>query len=93
MKLDLKLNYLNTAIDNGQAIAKPTPDFKRLRDTSHLCLHATQAFLEETVGEEETKDLDLKSLSSNLSRVFEWFHHAYNASQRQDSTQETASGF
>lgn len=92
--LDLQLNYLNTPTGNGRTITQPVPDFKCLRNTAHLCLHATQAFLEEIVSEtQEPRELDIESLNSNLSKLFEWFHHAYNASQRHYSTQHQASGF
>lgn len=92
--LDLQLNYLNPSTSNSQTLSKPGPNFKGLRDTAHLCLHATQAFLEEIVREtQDSIDLDLELLYNNLSKLFEWFHHAYNASQRHYFIQEPASGF
>lgn len=66
--LDSQLNYSNFSFTNTQ----PVTNFRYLRDASHLCLHATQAFLEEVVNYPD------KHQQQFFNALYEWFHNAHN---------------
>lgn len=71
--LDSQLNYLNFSLTNTQ----PITNFRYLRDASHLCLHATQAFLE------KVNNYPDKHQQQFLNALYEWFHNAHNVYQQE----------
>ncbi len=77
--LDLQINYSGSISGNAQANTESSPNFTSLRDTAHLCLHATRAFLEEVTNNYQRANLDIESLSNGLDILFEWFHSAHHA--------------
>ena len=94
--LELQLSYLasftksfrtqrstETASNDAlsQTQAKPGINFTDLRDAAHLCLHATQIFLEEVVNCQGFNLLDLERQQQMLNALFEWFHDAHNVYQ------------
>jgi len=95
--LELQLSYLNSFAKSSrtqrsagatsgvalpQAQTKPGINFTDLRDASHLCLHATQIFLEEVVNYQGFNLLDLERQQQMLNALFEWFYDAHNVYQR-----------
>lgn len=78
--LDLQLNY--SQFSNGSASDPETVsiNFTRLRDTSHLCLHTTQTFLEEVVRH-SLNSASLASSQNRLTSLYEWFHNAHRLYQ------------
>lgn len=77
--LELQRSYLNSA--NSLTPAKPGINFTELRDAAHLCLHATQSFLEEVVNHQDVNFLDIDSQQQILNVLYEWFHNAHNVYQ------------
>lgn len=86
--LDLYLNYSepsNISANNPEIL---TINFTRLRDTSHLCLHATQAFLEEVMHHYKFSSSSLASQQERLTSLYEWFHNAHRLYQLQRSQKQ-----
>lgn len=70
--LDIQLNYLNLKEQSSQI------NFTYLRDAAHLCLHATQVFLEEVIGDCQTTELtDIEERQQILNALYEWFYNAH----------------
>ncbi|KJH70350.1 DUF5677 domain-containing protein [Aliterella atlantica] len=69
--LDIQLNYLHSKEQSSQI------DFTALRDAAYLCLHATQAFLEEVFGDCQTEINDLEEEQQTLNALYEWFYNAH----------------
>lgn len=84
--LELKLSYLNSFAKRAGTKAKPGINFTCLRDASHLCLHATQSFLEEVVNHQKLDLPDIESQQQILNLLYEWFHNAHNVYQQHCST-------
>lgn len=72
--LDVRLNYFNAI--RSQEIEPQKIDFQQLRDASHLCLHATEVFLEE-IQIIADKRAEILQKQQDLSKFFEWFYQAY----------------
>lgn len=68
--LDLQLNYFQGAEQSSQI------NFTYLRDAAHLCLHATQVFLEEVVDRQKA-DVDVEDRQQILNALYEWFYNAH----------------
>jgi len=77
--LDAKINYSTTDF-----AAEPVVNYKRLRDTAHLCLHVTRAFIEEIVSQ-DVQNFDQAQLDQDLNALFVWFYDAYATFQVQFS--------
>lgn len=69
--LDIQLNYLHSKEQSSQI------DFTALRDAAYLCLHATQAFLEEVFGDCQTEINALEEGQQTLNALYEWFYNAH----------------
>lgn len=69
--LDIQLNYLNFKEQSSQI------NFTYLRDAAHLCLHATQAFLEEVVNDFPTQLTDTEERQQIFNALYEWFYNAH----------------
>lgn len=80
--LDIQLNYLNSSITPPN-LKHPGIDFRQLRDTSHLCLHATQALLEEVLCYPSVNSSEIEPHQQSLNLLYEWFHQAYYVYQQQ----------
>jgi len=52
--LDLQLSYLNSFDKSSRTQAQTSINFTNLRD-AHLCLHATQTFIEEVVNHQMSR--------------------------------------
>jgi hypothetical protein len=76
--LDLQLNYLNSSTEISTK-QQPGTNFRYLRDTTHLCLFAAQALLEEVIGCQEIELSEIKHQKEFLNVLYEWFHNAYIA--------------
>jgi hypothetical protein len=83
--LELKLSYLNSFATRAGTKAKPGINFTCLRDASHLCLHATQSFLEEVVNHQQVNLPDIESKQQILNLLYEWFHNAHKVYQQRCS--------
>jgi len=57
--LDLQLSYLNS-LTKARTQAQTSINFTNLRDAAHLCLHATQTFIEEVVNHQDVKAADIE---------------------------------
>lgn len=79
--LDLQLNYLDFFTKSSHTKPQSTINFTHLRDASHLCLHATQAFLEEVASHQNAKVSDIEGKQQTLNSLYEWFHNAHKAYQ------------
>lgn len=77
--LDLQLNYLNSFTEISPTKERSHPNLMYLRDTSHLCMLASQALLEEVDGDGKIQLLETKRQQQLLNTLYEWFHNAYNA--------------
>jgi len=58
--LDLQLSYLNSFDKSSRTQAQTSINFTNLRDAAHLCLHATQTFIEEVVNHQDVKAADIE---------------------------------
>lgn len=85
--LDLQLSYLNSFDKNSRTQAQTGINFTTLRDAAHLCLHATEIFLEE-VNNQDINTTDIEHHQQLLNMLYEWFHNAHNLYQLHDSIQE-----
>jgi hypothetical protein len=79
--LDLQLSYLNTFDKSSRTQAQTGINFTNLRDAAHLCLHATQTFIEEVVNHQDVKVAEVLSQQQILNVLYEWFHNAYHIYQ------------
>lgn len=79
--LELQLDYLNSLTKSSSSKAQPGINFTYLRDASHLCLHATQAFLEEVVNYQNIKLPDIEDQQQILNLLYVWFHNAHHVYQ------------
>ena len=79
--LDLQLNYLNTFDNRSDTKAQPGVNFTCLRDVAHLCLHATQTFLEEVINYQDVNAADLARHKQDLNVLYEWFYNAHDVYQ------------
>ncbi|MBE9191009.1 hypothetical protein IQ230_11725 [Gloeocapsopsis crepidinum LEGE 06123] len=79
--LDLYLNYAQPSLTNASNQDNLCINFTRLRDTSHLCLHTTQSFLEEIVHRNNFSSSSLASQQNRLTSLYEWFHNAHRLYQ------------
>lgn len=86
--LDLQVNYLSSAAGSFQRKAKPSTNFTSLRDTAHLCLHTTRAFLEEVINNcQDEKICYIEGLIKGLEVLFQWFYQAHNTYKRHFSVE------
>jgi len=76
--LDLQINSSTSASSSPDSKAKPTVNFRTLRDTAHLCLHVTRAFIEEVVSQ-GIQNFDKEQLDQDLNALFVWFYDAHAA--------------
>lgn len=85
--LDLQLNHSPLSLDDIEL--RNSINFVQLRDASHLCLHATRAFLDEI----ENHHLNMTHLDSQqrLNMLYEWFHNAHRAYQQYSLTKTAKS--
>lgn len=79
--LDLQLGYLNSFTKNSHTKTQLGTNFTYLRDASHLCLHTTQAFLEEVSNHQDVKLPEIEGQQQLLNLLYEWFYNAHNAYQ------------
>lgn len=79
--LDLQLSYLNFFAKSSRSKVQSGINFTYLRDASHLCLHATQAFLDEVLSYQGINIPDVESEQQLLNVLYEWFHKAHKAYQ------------
>ena len=75
--LELQLSYLNSSANSSRTQAQPGINFTNLRNAAHLCLHATQTFLEEVVNHQDVNTPDLKRQQQSLNVLYEWFYNAH----------------
>jgi len=75
--LDLQLNYLNSFTTSSRTKVNPDTNFTCMRDATHLCLHATQSFLEEAIEHQNIDYPDIKHQQEILNLLYEWFHNAH----------------
>lgn len=85
--LDIQLNYSNFLSGSSSLKDNPGINFTYLRDATHLCLHAAQAFLEEVSKYRNVEHLDSKRHQQTLNVLYEWFYSAHRAYQLHCSTQ------
>ena len=78
--LDIQLSYLNS-LDKNPTKAQPSINFTCLRDAAHLCLHATQTFLEEVSHHQDFKSADIERQQQILNVLYEWFYNAHDVYQ------------
>lgn len=71
--LDIQINYSTTDFE-----AEPVVNYKCLRDTAHLCLHVSRAFIEE-IASQGIQNFDKEPLGQDLNVLFVWFYDAYAA--------------
>lgn len=74
--LELHLNDWHSLTDSSE-IAPPEINFTALRDAAHLCLHATQIFLEEVVNYQDVQATEIECQQQLLNTLYEWFHNAH----------------
>jgi len=74
--LELHLNEWHSLTDSSE-IAPPGINFTALRDAAHLCLHATQIFLEEVVNYQDIQVTEIECQQQLLNKLYEWFHNAH----------------
>jgi hypothetical protein len=86
--LDLQLSYLNPFDNSSRTRAQTGINFTYLRDTAHLCLHATQTFLEEVIKHQDVDTADVERQQQSLNVLYEWFHNAHHLYQLRCSAQE-----
>lgn len=79
--LELQRSYLNSFANSFLTPAKPGINFTELRDAAHLCLHATQSFLEEVVNHQDVNFPDIDCQQQILNVLYEWFHNAHHIYQ------------
>lgn len=79
--LDLQLNYLNSFTTSSRTEVNPEPNFTCVRDATHLCLHATQSFLEEAIEHQNIDYPGIKHQQEILNLLYEWFHNAHHVYQ------------
>lgn len=79
--LDLQLSYLNFFAKSSRPKVQSSINFTYLRDSSHLCLHATQAFLEEVLSHQGVNVPDIEGEQQILNVLYEWFHKAHKVYQ------------
>ncbi|PPS41162.1 hypothetical protein [Chroococcidiopsis sp. TS-821] len=84
--LDLQLNYLHSSELQLSSPEALSINFTRLRDTAHLCLHATQAFLAEIASSYNLSGAGLALHQSRLTALYEWFHDAHKMYQLRHSS-------
>jgi hypothetical protein len=77
--LDLHLNYAHSSTSTSDL--ELYINFTRLRDTSHLCLHAAQSFLEEVLQRHHFSSSSLALQQNRLTSLYEWFHNAHRLYQ------------
>ena len=70
--LELQLSYLNNSGNQGRTKI----NFTNLRNAAHLCLHATQVFLED-INNHQDNFPDLKHQQQSLNLLYEWFYKAH----------------
>ncbi len=80
--LECQLSSSNLSRVSNQANSKI--NFTELRDAAHLCLHITQILIEQVVDEQVVNLPEMKD-QQLFNTLFEWFHDAHNAYQRQCS--------
>ncbi|AFY88716.1 MULTISPECIES: hypothetical protein [Chroococcidiopsis] len=79
--LDLQFNYLNSFTTSSRTKVNPDPNFTCVRDATHLCLHATQSFLEEAIEHQNINYPGIKHQQEILNLLYEWFHNAHHVYQ------------
>ncbi|MES1021686.1 hypothetical protein ABN584_02130 [Gloeocapsa sp. BRSZ] len=82
--LDLQLNYSYSSHSHPSS-SELSINFTRLRDTAHLCLHATQAFLDEIAYNYNLSSTGLALHQNRLTSLYEWFHNAHKMYQSHHS--------
>ncbi|NJL83086.1 MAG: hypothetical protein HC890_09240 [Chloroflexaceae bacterium] len=70
-------SFLDLHFNGFYRLCAPSDRFRSLRDVAHLCLHATRAFIEVQI--EPDYPQTAQSIEQDLTRLFEWFHQAYQA--------------
>jgi len=90
--LDLQLSYLNSFDKSSRTQAQTSINFTNLRDAAHLCLHATQTFIEEVVNHQDVKAADIEHQQQLLNVLYEWFHNAHNVYQLHSSATQGTRG-
>lgn len=83
--LDIQLNYVNS-FNKSRTKSNVGIDFTSLRDVAYLCLHTTQAFLEEVNNYGDVSFLEMKHQQQLLNVLYEWFHNAHRAYQMYDTS-------
>ena len=83
--LDIQLSYVDS-LDKNPTKAQPGINFTCLRDAAHLCLHATQAFLEEVANYQDVESADIERQQQLLNVIYEWFYNAHDVYQLQSAT-------
>ena len=79
--LDLQLNYLNSFTTSSRTKVNPDRNFTCMRDATHLCLHATQSFLEEAIEHQHIDYPGIEHQQEILNLLYEWFHNAHHVYQ------------
>lgn len=79
--LDLQLNYLNSFTTSSRTKVNPDRNFTCMRDATHLCLHATQSFLEEAIEHQNIDYPGIKHQQEILNLLYEWFYSAHHIYQ------------
>jgi len=80
--LELELSYLNSFANISRTQADGI-NFTNLRDAAHLCLHATQALIEEVVNYQGLNLQGIERQRQMLNALYEWFHKAHKLYQLQ----------
>lgn len=71
--LELQLSYSNNSGNQGRSKI----NFTNLRNAAHLCLHATQVFLEEVNNHQDSSFTNFKPQQQSLNLLYEWFYKAH----------------
>lgn len=96
--LELQLNHLKSFAESSGCKGKSGINFTSLRDAAHLCLHATQSFLEEVVNYQDVNCGNIELQQQTLNVLYEWFHNAHyvyqiNGSAINEERDDCGSGY
>ncbi|WP_250122676.1 hypothetical protein [Chroococcidiopsis sp. CCMEE 29] len=79
--LDLQLNYVSSFAKISFIKGQSEINFRYLRDAAHICLHATQSFLEEVDQHQNIKLHNIEHQQQILNMLYEWFYNAHQCYQ------------
>jgi len=79
--LDLQLNYVSSFAKTSFIKGQSEINFRYLRDAAHICLHATQTFLEEVDKHQNIKLHNIEHQQQILNVLYEWFYNAHQCYQ------------